>query len=61
MILDNTGAIKIEGWQADWGPQYDMLELGDTVIITNVGMNGWAALTTGEIYRASRLHIVADD
>jgi hypothetical protein len=61
MILDNTGAIKIEGWQADWGPQYDMLELGDTVIITNVGMNGWAALTTGEIYRASRLHIVAED
>ncbi|MDB2367909.1 PD-(D/E)XK nuclease family protein, partial [Candidatus Poseidoniales archaeon] len=61
MILDNTGAIKIEGWQADWGPQYDMLELGDTVIITNVGMNGWAALTTGEIYRSSRLHIVAED
>ena len=60
MILDNTGAIKVEGWQADWGPQYDMLEPGDTVIITNVGMNGWAALTAGEIYRASRLHIVAD-
>jgi len=60
MILDNTGAIKVEGWQADWGPQYDMLDLGDTVIITNVGMNGWAAITTGEIYRASRLHIVSD-
>ena len=58
MILDNTGAIKIEGWQADWGPQYDMLEPGDTVIITNVGMNGWAALKSGEIYRSSRLHIV---
>jgi len=38
-----------------------MLELGDTVIISNVGMNGWAAITTGEIYRASRLHIVSDD
>ncbi len=61
MILDNTGAIKIEGWQADWGPQYDMLEPGDTVIITNVGMNGWAALKSGEIYRSSRLHIVAED
>ena len=61
MILDNTGAIKVEGWQADWGPQYDMLDLGDTVIITNVGMNGWAAITTGEIYRASRLHILSDD
>ena len=61
MILDNTGAIKIEGWQADWGPQYDMLEAGDTVIITNVGMNGWAALKSGEIYRSSRLHIVAED
>jgi hypothetical protein len=24
-------------------------------------MNGWAALTTGEIYRASRLHIVVEN
>ena len=60
MIMDENGALKIEGWQADWGPQYDMLEPGDKVVITNIGIDGWAALERGEMYRVSRLYILQD-
>ena len=60
MIMDETGSLKLEGWQADWGPQYEMLTPGDRVVITNIGIDGWAALERGEMYRASRLHILHD-
>lgn len=60
MLMDETGSLKVEGWQADWGPQYDMLNPGDRVILTNIGIDGWAALDRGEMYRASRLHILHD-
>ena len=60
MLMDEFGSMKIEGWQADWGAQYDMLKPGDKVFITNIGIDGWAALTRGEIYRTSRLHILHD-
>ena len=60
MIMDENGSLKVEGWQADWGPQYDMLEPGDKVVITNIGIDGWAALERGEMYRVSRLHILHD-
>ncbi|DAC71522.1 MAG TPA: hypothetical protein D7I16_00070, partial [Candidatus Poseidoniales archaeon] len=60
MLMDESGSLKIEGWQADWGPQYDMLEPGNRVVITNIGIDGWAALDRGEMYRASRLHILHD-
>ena len=60
MLMDEFGSLKIEGWQADWGSQYDMLSPGDKVFITNIGIDGWAALTRGEMYRASRLHILHD-
>ena len=60
MLMDENGSLKVEGWQADWGPQYDMLTPGDKVVITNIGIDGWAALAKGEMYRASRLHILHD-
>tara|TARA_Y100000768_G_C23749638_1_gene573251 strand:- start:58 stop:594 length:537 start_codon:yes stop_codon:yes gene_type:complete len=60
MLMDEFGSLKIEGWQADWGTQYDMLKPGDTVFISNIGIDGWAAMTRGEMYRASRLHILHD-
>ena len=60
MIMDEYGSLKVEGWQADWGTQYDMLKPGDKVVITNIGIDGWAALTRGEMYRSSRLHILHD-
>ena len=60
MLMDESGSLKIEGWQADWGPQYEMLEPGNRVVITNIGIDGWAALDRGEMYRASRLHILHD-
>jgi hypothetical protein len=60
MLMDEHGSLKIEGWQADWGPQYEMLNPGDKVVITNIGIDGWAALARGEMYRASRLHILHD-
>ena len=44
MLMDESGSLKIEGWQADWGPQYEMLEPGNRVVITNIGIDGWAAL-----------------
>ncbi|DAC49796.1 MAG TPA: hypothetical protein D7H87_05260, partial [Candidatus Poseidoniales archaeon] len=60
MLMDEFGSLKVEGWQADWGTQYDMLKPGDRVVITNIGIDGWAALTKGEMYRSSRLHILHD-
>ena len=58
--MDEFGSLKVEGWQADWGTQYDMLKPGDRVVITNIGIDGWASLTKGEMYRSSRLHILHD-
>ena len=60
MLMDEFGSLKVEGWQADWGTQYGMLKPGDRVVITNIGIDGWAALTKGEMYRSSRLHILHD-
>ena len=60
MLMDEFGSLKVEGWQADWGTQYGMLKPGDRVVITNIGIDGWAASTKGEIYRSSRLHILHD-
>lgn len=60
MLMDEFGSLKVEGWQADWGTQYGMLKPGDRVVITNIGIDGWAASTKGEMYRSSRLHILHD-
>jgi hypothetical protein len=60
MLMDEYGSLKIEGWQGDWGTQYEMLNPGDKVVITNIGIDGWAALARGEMNRASRLHILHD-
>ena len=43
MLMDHTGACKVEGWSDDWNSQYDMLEMGDVVVIANVGLDAWAS------------------
>ncbi len=58
MIMDNTGATKVEGWFDDWGPQYDIAEVGDTVVVANVGLDAWAVETRADYTRQSSLHVV---
>ena len=57
MVMDGTGAMKIEGWADDWNPQYEMVEAGDTVVVANLGLDAWAKEVKGEYTRNSRLHI----
>ena len=58
MLLDHSGAMKIEGWADDWNGQYDMLEVGDGVVIANIGLDAWASEVRGDHTRQSRLYIV---
>lgn len=57
MILDATGAMKVEGWANDWGPQYDLSEVGDTVVVANIGIDAWAVEVRGNVSRNSKIHI----
>ena len=57
MILDSTGAMKVEGWANDWGPQYDLAEIGDTVVVANIGLDAWAVEIRGDVSRNSKFHI----
>lgn len=57
MLMDSSGAMKIEGWANDWGPQYDLAEIGDTVVVANIGIDAWAVEIRGNIGRHSKIHI----
>ena len=58
MVMDRTGAIKVEGWADDWNPQYELVQEGDTVVLANLGLDAWASEVRGEYGRNSRLQIV---
>lgn len=58
MIMDSTGAIKVEGWLDSGGPQYEMAEVGQDILITNISLNPWASLNKGEMQRHSKVHIL---
>ena len=57
MIMDHTGAIKVEGWADDWNNQYDLVETGDVVVVANVGLDAWATDVRADYTRHSRLQI----
>ena len=58
MVMDESGAMKVEGWADDWNPQYDLAEVGDTVVLANIGLDAWAREVRGEYTRNSRLQII---
>ena len=58
MIQDSTGAMKVGGWANDWGPQYDTVSIGDTVVIANIGIDAWATEVRGEISRNSTFQVI---
>ena len=58
MLMDHTGAFKVEGWADDWNHQYTMLEVGDVVAVGNVGLDAWASEVRADYTRNSRLQIL---
>ena len=58
MLMDHTGAFKVEGWADDWNHQYTMLETGDVVAVGNVGLDAWASEVRADYSRNSRLQII---
>lgn len=58
MVMDDSGATKIEGWADDWNPQYDLVEPGDIVVVANVGLDAWATEVRADYTRQSTLQIV---
>ena len=58
MLMDHSGACKIEGWADDWNHQYGMLEVGDLVVVANVGLDAWASEVRCDYTRQSRLQII---
>ena len=58
MLMDHTGACKVEGWADDWNSQYGMLEVGDGVVLANVGLDAWASEIRCDYTRNSRLQII---
>ena len=59
MIMDSSGSMKISGWTNDWGNQYDMAEVGDLVLIANIGLDAWASQVRGDINRNSKIQIIS--
>ena len=57
MILDATGAMKVEGWANDWGTQYNLAEIGDTVVVANISLDAWAVEIRGNISKNTKFHI----
>jgi hypothetical protein len=49
VLFDSSGCIHIDGWENQWGPQYDMLEPGDTVVFSNLSLDAWASQLRGDI------------
>jgi len=58
MLMDHTGAFKVEGWADDWNHQYTLLEVGDVVALANVGLDAWASEVRADYTRNSRLQIL---
>lgn len=58
MLMDNTGAMKIEGWANDWNVQYDLVSEGDVVAFENLGLDAWATDVRGDYTKQSRLQIL---
>jgi len=50
--------MKVGGWANDWGPQYDTVNIGDTVVVANIGIDAWATEVRGEISRNSTFQII---
>ena len=48
MVMDHTGALQVEGWADDWNHQYSMLEVGDVVVLANLGPDAWATEVQGD-------------
>ena len=59
MIMDSSGSMKISGWTNDWGNQFDMAEVGDLVLIANIGLDAWASQVRGDINRNSKIQIIS--
>jgi hypothetical protein len=59
MVMDASGATKVEGWADDWNPQYDLVGVGDTVALANLGLDAWASDVRGDYTRQSTLQIVS--
>ena len=57
MLMDATGSMKVEGWAADWGPQYDLAEVGDSIVAANISLDAWAVDVKGQISRNSKIQI----
>ena len=57
MLMDAHGSMKVEGWAADWGPQYDLAEIGDTLVAANISLDAWAIDVKGQINRNSKIQI----
>ena len=57
MLMDAHGSMKVEGWAADWGPQYDIAEVGDTLVAANISLDAWAIDVKGQINRNSKIQI----
>ena len=58
MLMDHTGAMKVEGWFDDWNSQYEMVETGDIVVLANLGLDAWATEIRGDYSKKSRLQII---
>ena len=48
VIFDNTHSIQIEGWDNQWGPQFELLEQGNRLAFVNLSLDAWAAQLKGE-------------
>jgi len=59
VVIDETGTMKVDGWGNAMPRQYDHLEAGDVVAITNLEAGAWISDLQGSLQDGSEIRILA--
>lgn len=59
VIIDETGTMKVDGWSNTMPRQYEHLEAGDVVVVTNLEAGAWINELQGGLQDGSDIRILA--
>ncbi len=59
VVMDETGTMKVDGWGNAMPRQYDHLEAGDVVAITNLEAGAWISDLQGSLQDGSDIRVLA--
>lgn len=58
MLIDGTGTIMVEGWSNAMPRQYEHLQPGDVVAVTNLEAGAWISQLQGNLLEGSQIRVL---